>query len=125
MQWYIKCLKNYVTFSGRAQRAEYWYFVLFNLLVGVALSLVDMLLGTYDSGTGNGLLAGIYTLAVFLPGLAVTIRRLHDIDRRGWWVLIIFVPLIGILVLLFFMIKDSGPDNRFGPNPKGMIAQAA
>jgi uncharacterized membrane protein YhaH (DUF805 family) len=71
-------------FSGRARRAEYWYFVLFNIIVAVVLSLIDTLLGTFNFMQGVGLLSGLYALAVLIPTLAVTVRRLHDIDRTGW-----------------------------------------
>ena len=84
----------------------------------------DGTLGTLGSGMGVGLLSGIYGLAVLIPSLAVTVRRLHDIDRSGWWILIRLVPLIGVIVLLVFALLDGTPgDNQYGPNPKGVTAR--
>jgi uncharacterized membrane protein YhaH (DUF805 family) len=120
MNWYLEVLKKYFVFDGRARRTEYWMFGLINLIVVVVLTFLDHMLGTVRGDSRIGLLAGIYTLVVLLPSLGVTVRRLHDTDRSGWWILISFVPLIGGIVLLVFMVLDSTPGpNRFGPNPKG------
>ena len=119
MSWYLEALKKYAVFSGRSRRSEYWFFVLFNLIVYIVLSLIDALLGTYNIVQGVGLLSGIYSLAVLIPTLAVTVRRLHDIDRTGWWIFINLIPLIGTIVLLVFAVTDSTPgNNQYGPNPK-------
>ena len=119
MSWYIAALKKYAVFQGRARRMEYWYFVLFNLIFGFVLGFIDELTGTFDIETGIGLLSGLYALAVLLPGVAVGVRRLHDIGRTGWWLLIIFVPIIGAIVLLVFAVQYSQPEeNEYGPNPK-------
>lgn len=119
MNWYLGVLKKYATFSGRARRKEYWFFFLFNTLFSIALGLVDQATGNVNLETGVGLLSSIYSLAVLIPSLAVTFRRLHDTDRSGWWLLISLIPLIGALVLLVFMMLDSQQgENRFGPNPK-------
>lgn len=116
MNWYLAVLKKYAVFSGRATRSEYWYFALFSLIVSIVLAIVDYLLDTQ-------ILGGVYSLAVFLPSLGVSIRRLHDIGRSGWWNLIIFVPLIGFIVLIVFAVQDSQPgSNQYGPNPKGAVA---
>lgn len=124
MSWYLEALKKYAVFHGRSRRAEYWYFVLFNLIVAIVLAAIDSLLGTFSSAQNIGLLSGIYSLAVLIPTLAVTFRRLHDIDRSGWWILINLVPLIGTIVLLVFALMDGTPgDNRYGPNPKGATAR--
>jgi uncharacterized membrane protein YhaH (DUF805 family) len=124
VSWYLEALKKYAVFHGRSRRAEYWYFVLFNLIVAIVLAAIDSLLGTFSSAQNIGLLSGIYSLAVLIPTLAVTIRRLHDIDRSGWWILINLVPLIGTIVLLVFALMDGTPgDNRYGPNPKGATAR--
>ena len=113
MSWYLEVLKKYAVFSGRARRAEYWYFLLFNLIVVIVLSIIDAAAGT------NPLLTGIYTLAVLLPSIGVAIRRLHDTGRSGWWILIALIPLIGAIVLLVFYVQDSeGGVNVYGPNPK-------
>jgi uncharacterized membrane protein YhaH (DUF805 family) len=125
VSWYLEVLKKYAVFSGRARRAEYWYFVLFNLIIVIVLSLIDTLLGTFNVMRGVGLLSGIYGLAVLIPSLAVTVRRLHDIDRTGWWILINLVPLIGTIVLLVFALTPGTPgSNRYGPDPKQATGEA-
>ncbi len=119
MNWYLGVLKKYVDFNGRARRKEYWFFVLFNLIISCVLSAIDVFIGTYSSSAGIGLLAGLYGLAVLLPGIGVTVRRLHDTGRSGWWILIALIPLVGWIVLLVFMFLDSQPEtNAYGPNPK-------
>lgn len=119
MSWYLKVLKDYAVFHGRARRQEFWFFVLFNLLITVALSIVDMSIGTYSSEGGVGVLSGIYGLAVLIPNIAVSVRRLHDTGRAGWWILIGLVPFIGGIVLLIFLVLDGNPgDNEYGPSPK-------
>ena len=120
MDWYLYILKNkYAMFGGRARRKEYWYFVLFNLLASIILGVVDGITGTYSEDAGLGLLGGIYALAVFIPSIAVAMRRLHDTGRSGWWLLLALIPILGFLVLLVFMLLDSEPgDNQYGPNPK-------
>ena len=120
MSWYLKVLKNYVGFSGRARRQEYWFFVLFNFIITLALIFLDVLVGSLNPQTGMGVLSGLYSLAVFIPTFAVTVRRLHDTSRTGWWLLIAFIPLIGAIVLLVFMFLDStSGTNEYGPDPKG------
>ena len=108
---------KYATFEGRARRSEYWWFVLFNLIVSIILNVLSPGHGG-GMGMGGGLLAGIWSLATLLPSLAVGARRLHDIDRSGWWLLIGFLPVIGLIVLIVFFAKrgDAMP-NRFGPSP--------
>lgn len=121
MNWYISVLKKYAVLTGRAQRAEYWYFFLINLLVGIVLVIVDSITGTFHDTSGLGLLSGLYYLAVLIPGVAVSVRRLHDTGRSGWWLLVGLIPLVGGLVLLFFMVQDSKPrSNEYGPYPKGL-----
>ena len=113
MEWYLKVLKNYVGFEGRARRTEYWMFVLFNIIASIILSILEWIVGL------PAVLSTLYSLAVLLPSLAVTFRRLHDTGRSGWWVLIGLVPFIGAIVLIVFMCLDSEPgDNQYGPNPK-------
>jgi uncharacterized membrane protein YhaH (DUF805 family) len=125
VSWYLEALKKYAVFSGRSRRMEYWYFVLFNIIVVIVLSLIDSLLGTFNVLRGVGLLSGIYGLAVLIPSLAVTVRRLHDIDRTGWWILINLIPLIGTIVLLIFELTPGTPGtNRYGPDPKQATGEA-
>lgn len=113
MNWYIDVLKKYAVFNGRARRKEYWMFVLFNLIIAFVLGFIEGLAG------GPGVVGLIYSLAVLIPGIAVSVRRLHDTDRSGWWLLIALVPLIGAIVLLVFMVQDSNPgENQYGSNPK-------
>ncbi len=119
MDWYIRVLKKYADFSGRARRKEYWMFVLINTIISIGMGVIDGFLGTYSAESGIGLFGTLYGLAVLLPSLAVTVRRLHDTNRSGWWLLILLIPLIGWAVILVFMIIDGTPgDNRFGPDPK-------
>jgi uncharacterized membrane protein YhaH (DUF805 family) len=119
MSWYLEVLKKYAVFSGRARRKEYWMFALINFIITLVLIVIDLLIGTFSPQAGFGLLEGLYSLAVLIPGIAVTVRRLHDTDRSGWWILIGLIPLIGGLVLLVFIVLDSEPGaNQYGPNPK-------
>lgn len=113
------CLvKKFVSFSGRARRSEYWYFTLFSLIVSMAASIIGGMLFVHHEGDVN-LLSSLLSLVLFLPGLGVAIRRLHDIGKSAWWYLIIFVPMIGWIILLVFMCKDSFPGpNQYGPSPK-------
>lgn len=114
MNWYLEVLNKYAVFTGRARRQEYWMFVLFNIIIAIALAFIDGLL----FGEA-GLLGGGYSLAILIPGLAVSVRRLHDTDRSGWWLLISFIPLIGAIILIVLLATEGMPgDNRFGSNPK-------
>jgi uncharacterized membrane protein YhaH (DUF805 family) len=114
MSWYLGCWKKYATFSGRARRKEYWMFVLFNVIATVVLSIIGSLI-LKENGT---ILTGIYGLAILIPSLAVTVRRLHDTGRKGWWIFISFVPVIGGIWLFVLTLLDSTADNEYGPNPK-------
>ena len=117
MNWYLEVLKKYAVFNGRARRKEYWMFVLFNFIIDSVLGLLERLVG------GPGIVALLYSLAVLIPGIAVSVRRLHDTNRSGWWLFIVFVPIIGWIVLLVFMVQDGKPgENQYGPNPKAVPA---
>lgn len=124
MNWYLHVLKNYATFSGRARRKEYWMFFLISALISIVLTLLDILLGTYSMEYEVGLFSGLYSLLILIPSIAVVVRRLHDTDRSGWWILISLIPLIGVIVLFVFICLDSQPGtNRFGANPKEAASQ--
>jgi uncharacterized membrane protein YhaH (DUF805 family) len=128
MNWYLVPWQKYADFDGRARRKEYWTFSLINFVIYMVLWLggggLAMSMGR-ESGGGVGALLILYflfALASFVPGLAVSVRRLHDIGKSGWWILIAFIPLAGI-VLLVFMFMDSQPGaNEYGPNPKELPA---
>jgi uncharacterized membrane protein YhaH (DUF805 family) len=109
-------LSQYVGFSGRARRSEYWWYILFYLIVAIVASIIDNILGT-DSGN-TGLVAGLVALALFLPTLAVSVRRLHDTGRSGWWILLGLIPLIGAIILIVWYCQDSQGPNAYGPSPK-------
>ena len=100
------CFSKYADFSGRARRSEFWYWTLFSFLVGIILAWIPVL-------------GQIICLAFFVPGLAVSVRRLHDIGRSGWWYLLCFVPIVGPIILIVWYCTDSQPgSNKWGTNPK-------
>lgn len=112
MNWYLQVLQNYCGFSGRARRKEYWMFVLVNLIVSFVLGLVDGFLGIQ-------ILTSLYNLAILIPNFALQFRRLHDIDRSAWWLLLAFVPLVGAIVLLIFtLLPGTVGENKYGADPK-------
>jgi uncharacterized membrane protein YhaH (DUF805 family) len=113
--------RNYVGFSGRASRSEFWYWILFTVLVGIVASIIDF--GVLSSDASP--ISSIWSLVTFLPSLAMGVRRLHDTDRSGWWWLIAFIPLIGFIVLIVFWCSEGtrGP-NKFGLDPLGAPATA-
>lgn len=115
------CFRKYVDFTGRARRAEYWWFSLFYFLLVVVLTIVDVMrIGADGLLAGRSLLSGLASLALLLPSLSVAVRRLHDTDRSGWWILIGLVPLVGFIVYLVFMcLRGTAGPNRFGPDPLG------
>ena len=119
MNWYLEALKKYAVFSGRARRKEYWYFILFSVIMIIPLTVIDSVTGTFNAKFGTGLLGAIYIVAMWLPMIAVTVRRLHDTGRTDRRLRIGLVPLIGFVVLFIFTVQDSDPgENRFGSNPK-------
>ena len=118
MEWYLKVLKNWNNFDGRAARTEFWMFVLINFVVSLILSALGQKISIF------GILSILYSLFVLIPAIAVGVRRLHDIGKSGWWYLIVFVPFLGALVLLYFFILDSQEgENEYGPNPKEIEMQ--
>ena len=112
MNWYLKVMRNYFNVSGRARRTEYWMYFL--VYIGVLV-----VAGILDSIIGIGLLGGLAALAHLIPSITVGVRRLHDIDRSGWWLLIALVPLIGWIIAIYWAVKEGDAhDNQYGPNPK-------
>lgn len=112
MNWYVGVLKKYAVFNGRARRTEYWMFFLFNLLISIGLAFADRAMGYKD---GNGPLRGLYALAVFLPSIGVAIRRMHDSNHSGWWILL---PVVN---LVFLLLPGTPGLNRFGDDPKSLV----
>jgi len=120
MNWYLEVIKKYAVFEGRARRKEFWFFVLFYLIIYIVLSWIDGIMGISIGIVGIGLLSGLFALAMIIPEIAVTIRRLHDTDRSGWWWLIALIPIIGTIWLIVLMVFDgTSGDNQYGPDPKG------
>ena len=123
MNWYLTVLRNYAVFSGRARRKEYWMFALFNIIFLIVAVIIDNILGTKFEMNGITLPYGyvytLYTLSILVPGLAVMVRRLHDVGRSGWFFFIAFIPLAGPIWLLVVLCTDSDRGvNNYGPNPK-------
>ena len=122
------CFQKYVTFSGRAQRSEFWWYVLFIVIAGIVASLVDLMLFGTTTTTNTSIssesdftpISTLFSLVTFLPSISVAVRRLHDTDRSGWWWWIILIPLIGwIILIVWYATKGTDGDNRFGTDPFG------
>jgi len=119
MNWYLQVMKNYAQFNGRARRTEYWMFALINCIFLVVAIIIDNVAGTTIEGLFYGLFYILYALAVLIPGLAVAVRRLHDVGKSGVWILIAIIPIVGAIWLFVLMVTDSQPgENLYGPNPK-------
>ncbi len=119
MNWYLKCLKQYADFSGRARRKEYWMYVLFYMIIAIVVHVIDVMLGWVTLEFEMGVLGGLYSLCMFIPGLAVSVRRLHDIGKSGWNFLFILIPLVGAVVLLIWFCKEGERrGNAWGLDPK-------
>jgi uncharacterized membrane protein YhaH (DUF805 family) len=106
--------QNYVNFQDRAQRSAYWYWVLFAFIVGTVANILDTVIfrGWFSP------LSILTTLVLILPGIAVSVRRLHDMDRSGWWMLLLFIPIVGaIILIIWFCMRGTAGSNRFGPDP--------
>ncbi|QDT28842.1 Inner membrane protein YhaH [Gimesia panareensis] len=118
MNWYLTVIKKYADISGRARRKEYWMFVLINMLIAIVIWILGAIIGD-TKGLISVSLSGLYSLFIFLPYWTVTIRRLHDTNKSGWWILINLIPFFGQIIMFIFMVIDSDPDtNSYGPNPK-------
>jgi uncharacterized membrane protein YhaH (DUF805 family) len=111
MNWYLKVLKEYVNFSGRASRTEYWMFTLFNILAAIAFTVIVSLIKLPE-------IAMLYSLATLLPSIAVAVRRLHDTNRSGWMLLVSLIPIAGLYVLYLMIVDSDAGNNNYGPNPK-------
>ena len=119
MNWYLEAVKKYAVFEGRARRKEFWFFILFAYIFAFVLGFIDGMIGTISADVGLGLLSGLFVLAMFIPNISVTVRRLHDTDRSGWWWWICLVPLIGGIWLLVLLVLDGTPgENQYGPDSK-------
>jgi uncharacterized membrane protein YhaH (DUF805 family) len=125
MQWYIGVFKKFAQFAGRARRKEFWMFTLFNIIVGIVIGIVESALGLATTSSSNGTMSFnggpisvIYSLAALIPSVAVAVRRMHDIGKSGWMLLLGIIPLVGLIVI-YWLAKDGDPQtNAFGPNPK-------
>ena len=111
-------LKKYAVFSGRARRKEYWFFFLLYLILYVIAITIDLSMGMVDEVSGYGVFTGLLTLGFILPGIAVLVRRLHDIDKSGWWALLSIVPLVNLVLVVFACMDGTKGENRFGPDSK-------
>ena len=119
MNWYLKVLKNYAGFSGRARRKEFWMFLLFNTIFLIVAAIIDNIAGTTIEDLPYGLFYCLYVLAFFIPGLAVSVRRLHDVGKSGWYYFIILIPIAGVIWYLVLVCTDGDPgENEYGLNPK-------
>jgi uncharacterized membrane protein YhaH (DUF805 family) len=119
MRWYFRVLRKYAVFAGRASRKEFWVFKMVSFMAALILMIIDIQLGTVDPTSHLGLISTLYILGACIPGIAVTVRRLHDTNRSGWYYLMLLIPLLGYVALLFCVCEDSQPGaNRYGPNPK-------
>ena len=128
MKWFIKCFKQYIDFSGRARRKEYWMFVLFNLIFASVATALDNITGLTFSFNGvessSGWISLIYSLVLFLPGLGVCVRRLHDIGKSGWFIFIALIPIVGAIWLIVLYCKEGDHgNNEYGPDPKAAEGQ--
>jgi len=122
IKYYILAFKKYAVFTGRSQRAEYWFFLLFNVIFTIILTLIDIAINNVTARfDGNfGILSLLYLVIIFVPSIAVSIRRLHDTDHSGWWILVYLIPILGPVIFIFFALQDSDREkNQYGINPKG------
>ncbi|MDR2917623.1 MAG: DUF805 domain-containing protein [Tannerella sp.] len=120
MEWYLKVLKNFANFNGRARRKEYWMYTFINIVILIALMIICFIAIGIEENVGKFflILPFLYTLVVFIPTVAVVVRRLHDINQSGLWYLIAFIPLGNFILLVFMMMNGTPGPNQYGPNPK-------
>lgn len=116
MNYYTEVFKKAFDFGGRSRRAEYWYFALFNVIINIALKAISAMIGDKQ-----GILNILYAIVVFIPGLSLLVRRLHDIGKSAWNLLFLLIPILGPIVIIVFTLFDSDIGlNAYGPNPKGV-----
>lgn len=126
MKWYIKCIKNYTNFSGRARRTEYWMFLLFNIIILTALIFIAVLINDLTNSEFSTLLPVTYILFIIIPHFAVLVRRLHDINKSGTYWFVRFIPFIGLIWLFILLVENSSAGtNKYGGNPKQKIDEDA
>lgn len=126
VQGFVASMKSvftqYATFTGRAARPEYWYFFLFNILLYVILVLPNAMRSSYyyyNSGPSIFVyLYWLYSLVALVPGIAVGVRRLHDIGKSGWYLLVSLIPIVGVILMIVWTIRESDGDNEYGPRPQ-------
>lgn len=120
MEWYLKVLREYANFEGRSRRKEYWMFILYNILISFLATVLDAIIGSKMGGFG--FFAGLYALAILIPTIAVSVRRLHDIGKSGWMMIAVLIPIVGGIWLLILFIQEGTPgQNEYGVNPKEMV----
>ena len=113
----FEALKKYAVFSGRSRRKEFWLFMLLYIIVIVVAGVIDGVMGTLDVETGIGVFSGIVSLGLLIPSIAVSVRRLHDRNLRGWWLLVYFTGIGAIVIIIFFCMRGTVGENRFGDDP--------
>ncbi len=117
INWFMSVVtQHYFDFNGRARRAEFWWYILVYLIIAIVLNVIGSILHL------NGLLGGLFGLALLLPSIGVAVRRLHDTNRSGWWYFIVLVPLVGVVLLsIWFAAEGTKGPNTYGPDPKGIV----
>ena len=122
MTWALMPLQKYAVLSGRSRRKEFWMFVLFTFVVEIVLAIIDAIIGTYNTALGIGLLSGLFYLAILVPSIALNTRRLHDIGKSGWFQLLFIIPIVGFILWIIWMVRDSDDGvNKYGPSPKAPV----
>ena len=122
MDWYLQAFRKYTDFSGRSRRKEYWMFALFNIIFSICATILDFVLGTESAFIGAGTFSFIYFLGIIIPGLSLSVRRLHDVGKSGWMLLIAIIPIIGaIWLLVLFLTDGTFGKNQYGDNPKEIV----
>jgi uncharacterized membrane protein YhaH (DUF805 family) len=118
MEWYLLPWKRFAEFGGRSRRKEYWMFTLFNMAIAIVLTILSLVFRESGIAIIFSGISFIYFLAAFIPGLAVTVRRLHDSGKSAWWLLIALVPIIGLAIIVLLALDSEPAANQYGPNPK-------